>query len=482
MIPLAGHPAYSIRTGRTADRTVPRHCEHPYNAGVTAPRTWLAALAALLPVPGTAAAIAVGDIYLPELTAGTVVEIGAGGDLATAPRHATGLSQPSAVCQGPGGRLYVAELATGEITDITAGGDMTFVAPFAWGLSGPIELSCTASRILVVEHLRGTIVDATRGGDLSAAAPLAHGVDRPAGLAVDAADGLWLAAASLGVLDVTALGDLAGAMVHAANDLPSAMRSSLAVAAWEGVLAVANEQTDQVLDVTEPGGLSAQPELARVERPIGLRVVAGRLLAVSEAPTADGAGAVLDLSACDGGAPESCAVPFATGVRPFGAAGLAEIRSICGNGVREADEPCDDGNDDDGDACTTRCLRASCGDGFLQVGVEECDDGNTRNDDACRSNCTPARCGDGVVWRGVEECDDDSGGCNPDCQRAVCGDGHVRDGVEQCDDQNDDDHDGCTRRCTFSQEIRVWGCRAAGPIAPAGLALLALALLLARRR
>jgi hypothetical protein len=37
-----------------------------------------------------------------------------------------------------------------------------------------------------------------------------------------------------------------------------------------------------------------------------------------------------------------------------------------------AGEVCDDGNMDNSDDCTTMCLAAACGDGFLQMG-EECD-------------------------------------------------------------------------------------------------------------
>ena len=37
---------------------------------------------------------------------------------------------------------------------------------------------------------------------------------------------------------------------------------------------------------------------------------------------------------------------------------------------------CDDGNQDDNDACTNACAPASCGDTIVQADVEECDDGN----------------------------------------------------------------------------------------------------------
>jgi cysteine-rich repeat protein len=98
---------------------------------------------------------------------------------------------------------------------------------------------------------------------------------------------------------------------------------------------------------------------------------------------------------------------------------------VCGNGVEETGEECDDGNEDNIDACTTACLDARCGDGFSWEGVEECDDGNTNDADACRNDCTwaPAVCGDNVRQFG-ETCDDgnvlDGDACPSDCQIALC--------------------------------------------------------------
>jgi parallel beta-helix repeat protein len=105
-----------------------------------------------------------------------------------------------------------------------------------------------------------------------------------------------------------------------------------------------------------------------------------------------------------------------------------------------------------------------CGDGVLDPG-EACDNG-TRNSDAapdsCRTDCRRPYCGDGVIDRG-ERCDDGSDNrrnlpntCREDCKLPVCGDGIVDDGShratntafnEACDDGNSDDSDGCTVEC-----------------------------------
>ena len=74
--------------------------------------------------------------------------------------------------------------------------------------------------------------------------------------------------------------------------------------------------------------------------------------------------------------------------------------------MRAGLEECDDGDNDDDDACTTECRFAVCGDGYIRGGFEECDDGNRFNSDSCLNDCTVAFCGDGLVNAGVEECDD----------------------------------------------------------------------------
>ena len=54
----------------------------------------------------------------------------------------------------------------------------------------------------------------------------------------------------------------------------------------------------------------------------------------------------------------------------------------------------------------TTCVAASCGDGFVQDGVETCDDQNEDDTDDCPSTCVTAFCGDGFVQAEVDQCDD----------------------------------------------------------------------------
>ena len=127
---------------------------------------------------------------------------------------------------------------------------------------------------------------------------------------------------------------------------------------------------------------------------------------------------------------------------------------ICGNGIIENGEQCDDANDSNNDACLNTCILATCGDGFIQNGVEACDDSNTNDNDGCESDCTLSpTCGNGIVEEG-EQCDDandsNNDNCLNSCILATCGDGYIQNGVEACDDNNTNDNDGCESDCTLS--------------------------------
>ena len=170
---------------------------------------------------------------------------------------------------------------------------------------------------------------------------------------------------------------------------------------------------------------------------------------------------------------------------------------LCGNGMLDPGEQCDDGHDVGGQGCTPLCQIEQgwscptpgqpcvhtevCGDGVLQS-PEQCDDGNTANGDGCSSKCTvetgyvchvPGKpcvpnCGDGII-EGTEQCDDGNtasgDGCSSTCmlecgwqcppgtacRAANCGDGIVA-GNEQCDDGNNTDGDGCSAICTLESK------------------------------
>ncbi|CAE7775493.1 unnamed protein product, partial [Symbiodinium microadriaticum] len=78
----------------------------------------------------------------------------------------------------------------------------------------------------------------------------------------------------------------------------------------------------------------------------------------------------------------------------------------CGDGVQDSWEACDDGNQMDGDGCSSNCKKISpgftctkpgeacvttCGDGIL-AGAENCDDGNLDAGDGCSPTCSLEMC------------------------------------------------------------------------------------------
>lgn len=98
--------------------------------------------------------------------------------------------------------------------------------------------------------------------------------------------------------------------------------------------------------------------------------------------------------------------------------------ALCGDGLIDPEEGCDDGNLVDGDGCSGSCAdEALCGDGVLDPG-EACDEG-VGNDDLgllCTSLCRPPSCDDGFA--NGQESDVDCG--------AVCGAGS-RELRQSCD-------------------------------------------------
>ncbi len=137
--------------------------------------------------------------------------------------------------------------------------------------------------------------------------------------------------------------------------------------------------------------------------------------------------------------------------------------SGCGNGIIETSEKCDDGNTFNGDGCSSLCKLEKpleyCGDG--KVGYREsCDDGNQVNGDGCSNRCSIeiiGYCGDGDLNLG-ETCDDgnqESGdGCSLTCfiepSDLYCGDEIISSG-EFCDDGNQLNGDGCNNICVVEK-------------------------------
>jgi cysteine-rich repeat protein len=126
----------------------------------------------------------------------------------------------------------------------------------------------------------------------------------------------------------------------------------------------------------------------------------------------------------------------------------AASSQTCGNGEKNDNEQCDDGNKNGMDGCSKTCqiedgyecpewgkaciLTAKCGDGKL-TSTEICDDGNQDSNDGCSSDCQKVEEG--------YECRVPGKKCTP-----KCGDSK-KFGTEACDDGNDKSGDGCSSTC-----------------------------------
>ena len=87
------------------------------------------------------------------------------------------------------------------------------------------------------------------------------------------------------------------------------------------------------------------------------------------------------------------------------AAGPTGKCNVCGNGIVQLGEQCDDGNMINGDGCDNNCTFTGCGNMIVTAG-EECDDGNLVSGDCCSSTCQAEPSG--------QTCFDDGNSCTID--------------------------------------------------------------------
>ncbi|MDD5074895.1 MAG: DUF4215 domain-containing protein [Candidatus Peribacteraceae bacterium] len=127
---------------------------------------------------------------------------------------------------------------------------------------------------------------------------------------------------------------------------------------------------------------------------------------------------------------------------------------LCGNGVPENGEQCDDGNAASQDGCDALCRTETgyacfglpsschpvCGDGIV-ISPEQCDDGNIIDDDGCSTVCEIERA---AAPSSFESSFASFGALS------VCGNGLTEIG-EECDDGNLFDFDGCSHLCTIEE-------------------------------
>ena len=124
-------------------------------------------------------------------------------------------------------------------------------------------------------------------------------------------------------------------------------------------------------------------------------------------------------------------------------------QAVCGNGVVNYGESCDDGNTNALDGCSSACLKEgssapTCGNKTVNAG-EQCDDGNTKDQDGCSEKC---------LFEGASSI------------KSICGDGVVDssivNGGEACDDGNKKNADGCSSNCLFEGGVVAYSSARCG--------------------
>ncbi|MBU0766440.1 S-layer homology domain-containing protein [Patescibacteria group bacterium] len=139
---------------------------------------------------------------------------------------------------------------------------------------------------------------------------------------------------------------------------------------------------------------------------------------------------------------------------------------ICGDGILDFNEMCDDGNTTSGDGCSD-CFEEENWDCTSGICIQ-----NTAPEEGCtfymrdgEQDIVCATCGNGVCESfelcipstcNAQSCSNDCGDlyCPRDCEEYVlpfCGNGRIE-ALEECDDGNNEDSDGCSSICVIVPE------------------------------
>ena len=155
------------------------------------------------------------------------------------------------------------------------------------------------------------------------------------------------------------------------------MRRALPLAA-AALLACGDDPPETLVPTTEPAGTTTTASSSSSSSSSGEPD--------DDGSSSESSGSEAATSGEDEGASSSSSTSSGGDSSSSSGADTSTGAAVCGDGIAEGDEACDDGNDDETDDCTSACAPPACGDGFLQPG-EECDDGNGAQGDGCDAGC-----------------------------------------------------------------------------------------------
>jgi len=195
-------------------------------------------------------------------------------------------------------------------------------------------------------------------------------------------------------------------------DDAACLSSCEAASCGDGFVEAGNEACDQGADNSDTGACTE----GCVEASCGDGLVQQNVEACDDGNSNDNDACTNDcgLASCGDGivqAPEACDLGIANS--NTGACTAACLLPVCGDSFVQlaAGEQCDlGGQNNNSGACTLGCDNAVCGDGFTQTGIEPCDDGNQVQGDGCNINCVASgstiwtqsfTSPGGALWSGV---------------------------------------------------------------------------------